>query len=346
MVSGRSVSNQDINLLEQHVLDYSNDIRFEGYRSKPKELVDRLQAAEQKVRGLGLNEVLMSVERQEEIINVKKEALFNILSQNDDAKYFIDNQVIESYIGKMMDDYAVSDILRDNVHSMMYDFQPTYHRETDPDLMYITYNFKEGDENDRNVMAINVDSQEEAVEYIAGIYEDIDSENLEFVDSNELAYTKNKPYTSIDGAVVGSGAQQAFFRGRYVGDVVQPDAGVEHSDPKSFIRVDTGWEESFGRDGVYKVEDNELYQYNGSQQNRRQISGEGGLWEAEKQTTDSKVLGWSREAFFTNIKDELEQETGRSFDLDNLEKSLSDRYVAPKIKFTAVEKELEDELEL
>ena len=345
-MSERIVSEQDVNLLEQHVLDYSNDIRFEGYRSNPKYLVDRLQSAEQKVQGLDLNEVLRFVERQEEIINVKKEALFNVLSQNDDAKYFIDNQVIESYIGKMMDDHAVSDVIRDNVHSMMYDFQPTYHQNTDPDLMYLTYNFKERDENDRNVMGINVYSQEEAVEYIADIYEDIDSENLEFVDSNELVYIKNIPYTSVDGEIIGSGAQQAFFRGRYVGDVLEPDAGVEHSDPKSFIRLNTGRDESFGQDGVYKVEDNELYQYNGNQQHRRQISGEGGVWDAEKDTNDSKLLGWRREVFFINIKDELEQETGRSFDLDNLEKSLSDRYVAPKIKFTAVEKELEDELEL
>lgn len=341
-MSERIVSRQDELFFDQHVFDYSDEYRFVGYESKPKQLLERFKTAEESIRGLSVYDVQRDVARQMSLVNMKKEALFNVLSQNDDAKYHIDNQVVTSFVGKMMDDYAVADVISNEATSMEYDFQGLYYNAGDPALTYTTHNFKGQDINDRNILSHSFErdmSLDEVRQSVEESFPDIDGDNVEVIDSNEFAYLESQPYHAEQ-------TRRAYFRGAYVGQVVDPTDGTKHTDKTSFTSMNEI--EGFERDGVYKIEDGELYKYDMSETYAQKMSGTDSVWEAERLTLKSGYLNGSRERFLDQFKTELENETGRlnDFDFSGLESSLNEQVVVPKPQRIRTKPELENEDEI
>lgn len=343
MVEKREVNEHDVYLLDQHVMNHSDDYRFVGYQSRPKELIDRYADASEKLRGVPIPAIHYDVAKQHEVIDRKKEAIINLVAANNDDKYHLSNQVVSSYVSKMMDDYAIAETIGDELISMEYDHQFSYYHPNDTDLTYATFNFH-GRENKRDRISHDADDLDELKDYVAHMYPDIELESMKEYSPYEIVYLDSQDHHDTE-------SRRAYFRDAYIGEVAEIG---EQDNPTQFISINSGsLTDNLGHDGIYGIgDDMELYQYTANMNRAKKISGKDGVWEAKHHTLVSGFLNGSRGRLLEVFKEELETETGRlnDFDFTDLERSLDEQYVAPTPKFELVDntksKEKEDELEL
>ena len=343
MVKKREVNEHDVYLLDQHVMNHSDDYRFVGYQSRPKELIERYTDASEKLRGVPIPAIHNDVAKQHEVIDRKKEAIINLVAANNDDKYHLSNQVVSSYVSKMMDDYAIAEVISGELTSMEYDHQFSYYHPNDTDRTYATYNFH-GRENERNIISHDADDLDELKDFVSHMYQDIDLDSMKEYSPYEIVYVDSQEYH-------GTESRRAYFRDSYIGEVAVTG---EQDNPTQFTSINTGSSiDAFERDGIYGIgDDMELYQYTANMNRAKKISGKDGVWEAEHHTRISGFLNGGRGRFLEEFKEDLETGTGRlnDFDFTDLERSLDEQYVAPKPKFELVDntksKEKEEELDL
>lgn len=346
----KQVTEQDQHWLDQHVLSYSDAYRFRGYESEPKALLERSLTASASVRGKTLDVVDKELDRQHELLESKTTALVNILSQNDDKAYHIDNHVVTSYVTKMLDDYAVAyDIANasDSMHTRLFNH---YYEDNDPELMHTVLHF--GDPG---------------VEYTAAFGEAYDTKtNDELVDRIKAQHKDFYSYDNYDKDGFGYVTEEEFdgireialYRGVPVAKIIsynKEDENGEYTiefdkDSKGVTEFRSFTETDESNPGIYKIEDGDVYRYNEDETMVQKITGEGSVREVDEFMERSSRLNDYRKDRFSAIIDIIDTETGRlnDFDFTSIGAVLDKTPTLSKPGFEPVDKEksVDDGLDL
>lgn len=347
------VTKQDQHWFDEHVLSYSDDYRFNGYKSEPKALLERSLAASALVRGAKLDVVDKQLDRQHEILERKTTALVNILSQNDDKAYHIDNHVVTSYVTKMLDDYAVGYMIADASESMHTRFFDRYLEDNDPELMHtvlylgdpdeFTFSFGEAYDTKTNDELIDRINKQHSGVYMHDNY-----------DKDEFGYV-------IEGDEEADEIREiALYRGVPVAKIISYNKEDENGEPSIEFDKDSKGQTSFksftetdeSNPGIYKIENGDVYRYNQDETMVQKITGEDSVREVEELMKRSSRLNDYRKFYFSEILDTIDTRTGRlnDFDFTSIESDLDKTLTLSTPGFEPVdkhkEKDVEDDLEL
>lgn len=352
----REIRDSDIQMFERHVMGFSDDNRFVGYRSDPKALLERSLNASDGIRGQSLDAVEDMIDKQDSILHEKTTAMLNVLAQNQDDKYFIDNAVVASYLSKLVDDYAVADYIRDNHGNLSYGGFDHYYERGDENITYTVIGLNPG-----NPYVEMFESSSE--EDIRDIIKEADEQNgtewsnhgFKILPKDEITYVQGDEFMSSESVV-------ALFRGERIGELwgdwtPQGDDVYAYewipedpnSDGSGFVSKMTS---DHYTPGVYKVEDGEVYRYNLEETEVVKVSGKDSVLEAKRQNERNNFLQSSRMNRFDEMTQRIEMYTERHNDFDfsgvKPKRDSNDLIPEPKPKpvSAVVEKELEDELEL
>lgn len=350
----REIRDSDIQMFERHVMDFSDDNRFVGYRSDPNALLERSLNASDSIRGQSLDAVEDMLYKQDKILHEKTTAMLNVLAQNQDDKYFIDNAVVSSYLSKLVDDYAVADYIRDNHDSLSYgDFEHYYERGDEN----LTYTVVDLDPGNPYVEMFESSSEEDIRAVIKETDELYGTEwsnrNVRILPKDEITYVQGDVFMSSESVV-------ALFRGERIGELwgdwtQHEDDSFEwipedpNYDGKGFVSKMTS---DYYTPGVYKVEDGEVYRYNLEETEVVKVSGKDSVLEAKQKNERSSFLQSSRMNRFHEMTQRIEMYTERHNDFDfsgvKPKRDSNDLIPEPKPKpvSAVVEKEKDSDLEL
>ena len=357
----REVNAYDVYLLDQHVMDHTDDNRFVGYRSDPNALLERSLKASEGIRGQSLDVVEDMIYKQNSILHEKTTAMLNVLAQNQDDKYHIDNAVVSSYLSKLVDDYAVSDYIRSNHSNLSYGGFEHYYEPGDENVTYTVIDSNPGNPPGNPYIEMFESSSEED---IRAVIKKVDehhgtewsNRNLKILPKDEISYAQGDEFMSGESVI-------ALFRGERIGEVwgdwtPREEGGYEWNpedpdyDGKGFVSKTTSDKYT---PGVYKVEDGEVYRYNLEETEVVKVSGKDSVLEAKQQNERNSYLQNARMRRFDEMTQRIERYTERhnDFDFAGVMPKLhlhhfNDLIPEPKPKpvSAVVEKELEDELEL
>lgn len=347
----RTVSETDLNLYEQHILHYSDERQFTGYESEGEALLERSLKASESVRGEALEDVFMKLDRQSEIVERKREALVNLLAQDNDEAYHLDETGVKSFVSKMVDDYAVSDYIRSEAEKMNSNLYQRYYEDGDPKLTYATYAFG-GDENHKFSGAYDVDSDEELLKLISRDSESITS--MDTYGADEFGYIEGESF--MNGV-----SENVMYRNQEIGTIwgflkqneegeYETDYEYDIHDKTSFISINSDDPETMG---IFQIEDGDVYRYSMDETEVQKISGKDSVLEARSHNSRSRMLHYYQKSRFEQIVNDIEQETGRAkdFDFDSINPNQKEPFEKkiPSFEWTDIELERmaqEDWLEL
>ena len=349
----REIRDSDIQMFERHVMDFSDDNRFVGYRSDPNALLERSLNASDGIRGQSLDAVEDMIYKQDSILHEKTTALMNVLAQNQDDKYFIDNAVVASYVSKLVDDYAVADYIRNNHGNLSYGGFDHYYERGDDNLTYTVADLNPGNPY---IEMFESSSKED----IRNVIKEADEQNgtewsnrgLKILPKDEISYVKGDVFMSVESVV-------ALFRGERIGEL-WGDWTQHEDDSFEWIPEDpdydgSGFVSKMTSDhytpGVYKVEDGEVYRYNLEETEVVKVTGENSVVEAKQKNERNSFLQSSRMNRFDEMTQRIEMYTERhnDFDFSGVMPKLDSNDLIPEPKpkpvSAVVEKEKDIDLE-
>lgn len=298
------VNELDVFRLDKHVFDYSDNDRFVGYKSSPEDVTNYVNTLDKTLEGNSISDIYSYLRNRRTSVDAEKESYLNILSEDHDTKYYINQRVHESYLSRLVDEYAILDYMDNKMAYELFhkDLTDEYVGFGSPNNQYIAFGDQEAY---LGIISYNEESMDVALEKFQEQNPNV--EHFIPLVNEQFDYIKGLDYSEDNQQY------EVILNGQAVQSLIKPKDKNLH--PNRFELTQSDNPKDYG---VYRVGEDypEGVRIVESEGFTQKLTGKDSILEAEMNYMRMHDLQSYRMTAYKDLTTEITQETGRELYLD------------------------------